>query len=199
MSRPIEFPGVSMMTMTRESLLGDVRFLVDNLKSVDARDGIRRLRRMRSEFERIHANPRHLTHDDEATLYAMRQWYLSQGAGDELRLWCEQQANDFLHNRVAENMVIVVHFDELHMAVKNAIVELQDVLQIGAKYRAKLYARSIRKARNNWAAKRVTCEQCGKEYLQSNKTKHELTKFHENACKNEENIRLVIVEKKKPL
>jgi len=196
MSRSSEFPGVSMMTMTRESLLADVRFLVDNLKSVDARDGIRRLRRMRAEFERIHANPRYLTHDDEATLYAMRQWYLSQvGGGEELRVWCERRANEYLQNRVAENMVIVVHFEELLMAVKNAIVELQDVLQIGAKYRAKLYARSIRQARNNWAAKRVTCYACGKEYLQSNKTKHERTKFHENACKNEENIRLVVVEK----
>lgn len=189
-----------MMTMTRESVLGDIRFLLEMVanQTIDARDAIRRLRAKRREFECIYANPRHLTHDDEATLYAIRQWFMSKPfhqQTSELRRFCEESANEFLHKRIAENMVIVVHYDELQLAVKQTIAELQYVLQIGAKYRAKLYARSIRKARNKWALQRVKCE-CGKEYMQSNKTKHERTAFHKNACKKEENMELIVEEKR---
>lgn len=188
-----DFPVTDAMMMsmhkTKSELLNDMTTMTVAMMHVDGKELIRRLRGLRRLWTQIHANPQHLGHDDEAMLHAMREWFRRKihGSRDynyilKWQSWCDAKANEYITKRTEANMTIIVFFDELIASVNEAILNVENELEIGAKFRAKLYARSIRKARNKWALKRVTCVCCGKEYLQSNKTKHELTKFHKMAA-----------------
>jgi hypothetical protein len=199
---PVTDDMMTTMIKTKDELLRDMMMMTATMRHVDGKELIRRLRGIRRLWTQINENPQHMGHDDDAMVHAMREWFRRkiQGSRDyhyilKWQRFCDAKAHEYISKRTEANMTIVVFFNELVASINEAILNVETELEIGAKFRAKLYARSIRRARNKWATKRVTCPQCGKEHLQSNKTKHERTQFHKNACKKEENIRLVVVEK----